>query len=66
MIVPKDATWALDPFDLESSLRQTAFLFDGAIIHQSNAIKTAYVPGAGVPLGRLEAGKKLSAWANLP
>jgi len=39
VVVPKDATSALDPFDLESSLRQTAFLFNGAIT-QSNAIKT--------------------------
>ena len=39
VIVPKDATSALDPFDLESSLRQTAFLFNGTIT-QSNAIKT--------------------------
>jgi nicotinamidase-related amidase len=31
VIVPKDATSALDPFDLESSLRQTAFLFAGRI-----------------------------------
>lgn len=31
VVVPKDATSALDPFDLESSLRQTAFLFNGAI-----------------------------------
>ena len=31
VIVPKDATSALDPFDLESSLRQTAFLFNGTI-----------------------------------
>lgn len=38
VIVPKDATSALDPFDLESSLRQTAFLFNGTIT-QSNAIK---------------------------
>src|ERR671916_521545 len=38
VIVPKDATSALDPFDLESSLRQTAFLFNG-IITQSKAIK---------------------------
>ena len=37
VIVPKDATSALDPFDLESSLRQTAFLFNG-IITESNAI----------------------------
>jgi nicotinamidase-related amidase len=39
VIVPKDATSALDPFDLESSLRQTAFLFNGTITH-SDAIKT--------------------------
>jgi nicotinamidase-related amidase len=38
VIVPKDATSALDPFDLESSLRQTAFLFNG-IITQSKVIK---------------------------
>jgi nicotinamidase-related amidase len=31
VIVPKDAVSALDPFDLESSLRQTAFLFNGTI-----------------------------------
>jgi nicotinamidase-related amidase len=37
VIVPKDATSALDPFDLESSLRQTAFLFNGTIT-ESNAI----------------------------
>ena len=37
VIVPKDATSALDPFDLESSLRQTAFLFSGTIT-EGNAI----------------------------
>ncbi|HEV2092410.1 MAG TPA: isochorismatase family cysteine hydrolase [Rubrobacter sp.] len=31
VVVPRDATSALDPFDLESSLRQTAFLFNGKI-----------------------------------
>ncbi len=31
IVIPKDATSALDPFDLESSLRQTAFLFNGTI-----------------------------------
>ena len=31
VVVPKDGTSALDPFDLESSLRQTAFLFNGTI-----------------------------------
>lgn len=37
VIIPRDATSALDPFDLESSLRQTAFLFNG-IITESKAI----------------------------
>jgi nicotinamidase-related amidase len=37
VIIPKDATSALDPFDLEASLRQTAFLFNGKIT-QSEAI----------------------------
>ncbi len=31
VIIPKDATSALDPFDLEASLRQTSFLFAGRI-----------------------------------
>ena len=31
VVIPKDATSALHQFDLESSLRQTAFLFNGAI-----------------------------------
>ena len=31
VVIPRDATSALDPFDLESSLRQTAFLFAGRI-----------------------------------
>ena len=39
VIVPRDATSALGPFDLESSLRQTAFLFNGTIT-ESSAIKT--------------------------
>jgi nicotinamidase-related amidase len=38
VIVPRDATSALDPFDLESSLRQTAFLFSGRIT-ESGAIE---------------------------
>ena len=38
VIIPKDATSALDPFDLESSLRQTAFLFNGTIT-ETGAIK---------------------------
>ena len=40
VIIPKDATSALDPFDLESSLRQTAFLFNG-VITESKAIKVS-------------------------
>lgn len=31
VIVPRDAVSALEPFDLEASLRQTAFLFRGTI-----------------------------------
>ena len=31
VVIPVDAVSALDPFDLESSLRQTAFLFAGRI-----------------------------------
>ena len=31
VIIPRDAISALEPFDLESSLRQTAFLFGGQI-----------------------------------
>ena len=38
VVVPKDATSALDPFDLESSLRQTAFLFNGKIT-TANAVR---------------------------
>jgi nicotinamidase-related amidase len=35
VMIPRDATSALDPFDLESSLRQTAFLFNGTITESS-------------------------------
>jgi nicotinamidase-related amidase len=31
VIIPRDAVSALEPFDLESSLRQTAFLFAGRV-----------------------------------
>jgi nicotinamidase-related amidase len=31
VVIPRDAVSALDPFDLESSLRQTAFVFAGRI-----------------------------------
>jgi nicotinamidase-related amidase len=31
VVIPRDATSALDPFDHESSLRQTAFLFAGRV-----------------------------------
>lgn len=42
VIIPRDATSALDPFDMELSLRQTAFLFAGTIT-ESGGIRT---PGA--------------------
>ena len=35
VVIPRDATSALDPFDLEASLRQTAFLFAGRITDSS-------------------------------
>ncbi len=38
VVIPKDATSAIDPFDLEASLRQAAFLFAGRIT-QSEAIR---------------------------
>jgi len=31
VVIPRDATSALEPFDLQASLRQTAFLFAGVI-----------------------------------
>ena len=31
VVIPRDAVSALDPFDLESSLRQTVFLFAGRV-----------------------------------
>jgi nicotinamidase-related amidase len=31
VVIPRDAVSALEPFDLESSLRQTAFVFAGRI-----------------------------------
>ena len=39
VVVPRDATSALDPFDLEASLRQTSFLFAGKIT-ESKSVKT--------------------------
>jgi nicotinamidase-related amidase len=40
VVVPRDATSALDPFDLEASLRQTSFLFAGKIA-ESESVKVA-------------------------
>jgi nicotinamidase-related amidase len=31
IVIPRDATSALEPFDLEASLRQTAFVFSGQV-----------------------------------
>ena len=36
VVIPRDATSALDLFDLEASLRQTAFLFAGRITDTSS------------------------------
>jgi nicotinamidase-related amidase len=41
VIVPKDATSALTPFDLESSLRQITFLFNGRVT-ESGRIKVEH------------------------
>ena len=38
VVIPRDATSALDPFDLEASLRQTSFLFAGKVT-TSEALK---------------------------
>src|ERR687894_481093 len=38
VIVPRDATSALTPFDLESSLRQIDFLFNGRITESGNIV----------------------------
>jgi nicotinamidase-related amidase len=40
VVIPRDATSALDPFDLEASLRQTSFLFTGRIT-QSTGVRVA-------------------------
>ena len=36
VVIPRDATSALDSFDLEASLRQTSFLFGGKVTHVGN------------------------------
>ena len=41
VVIPRDSTSALDPFDLESSLRQTSFLFTGKITESENVQVTA-------------------------
>ena len=41
VVIPRDATSALDPFDLEASLRQTSFLFGGKVTHGENVRLTA-------------------------
>src|SRR6476661_7644383 len=46
VVIPRDAISALDPFDLESSLRQTAFLFAGRITTVAGVV---YEPRGEVP-----------------
>jgi nicotinamidase-related amidase len=48
VVIPRDAISALDPFDLESTLRQTAFAFAGRI-----TTATALTYGPGRPASRL-------------
>lgn len=38
VVIPRDGVSALDPFDLEASLRQTAFLFAGRIVASAAGI----------------------------
>ena len=46
VVIPRDAISALDPFDLESSPRQTAFLFAGRL---TTAAALIYAPRREVP-----------------
>ena len=46
VVIPRDAISALDPFDLESSLRQTAFVFAGRI---TTAAALIFGPQGEVP-----------------
>jgi nicotinamidase-related amidase len=46
VVVPRDAVSALDPFDMEASLRQTAFLFAGRVT-EAAAITAAPGSSAG-------------------
>lgn len=39
VVIPRDCVSALDPFDLESSLRQTEFLFAGRIVSNAAGIR---------------------------
>jgi nicotinamidase-related amidase len=43
VVIPSDAVSALDPFDLEASLRQTAFLFAGRVT-TVNGVRVRAVP----------------------
>jgi nicotinamidase-related amidase len=52
VVVPKDATSALTPFDLESSLRQIDFLFNGRITESGNI--RAERPGSDVYKSKVE------------
>jgi nicotinamidase-related amidase len=45
VVVPKDATSALTPFDLESSLRQIDFLFNGRVTESGNIVAERAEPG---------------------
>ncbi len=39
VVIPRDCVSALDPFDLEASLRQTVFLFAGTIVSTAAGIR---------------------------
>lgn len=49
IVIPRDATSALDPFDMESALRQTVFLFAG-VVTESTGIVVSGIPHHGPSL----------------
>jgi nicotinamidase-related amidase len=48
VVIPRDAVSALEPFDLEASLRQTAFVFAGQVT-MADRLRTSLGAGPGSP-----------------
>jgi len=55
VVIPRDAISALDPFDLESSLRQIAFVLAGRI---TTAAALSHGPRRALPHGRATLGRR--------